>query len=75
MEIQPEESIDWLNRCVVGKIQKSDLDIERTKETCSNDLMENASIVHHTESIIEMQILCLLSLLAITFRWMESRNY
>ena len=75
VEIEPDEAIDWLNRVIVGKIIKADLDIERTKETSGNDLMENANIVYHTESIIEMQVACLLSMLAITYRWMDSRNY
>ena len=45
--------MDWINRCVVGKIVKNELDDERKSETNALDYMQNTSIVYHTESILE----------------------
>lgn len=59
--IKPEEANDWLKNCVVGKISKSELDLERNKETNALDMMQNSSIIYHMESLLEMQILCLVS--------------
>ena len=39
MEVEPEESLDWIRKCVVGKITKIDLDDERVDETNSLDIM------------------------------------
>lgn len=53
-EIEAENSHVWLRRCLVGKITKAELDDERMKETNSLDMMQNTSIIYHTESILEM---------------------
>lgn len=39
MEVEPTESLDWIRKCVVGKITKVDLDDERVDETNSLDIM------------------------------------
>lgn len=49
-----EDAPRWLKNCVVGRVSKKDLDDERMKETNSLDLMQNSSIIYHTESILEM---------------------
>jgi hypothetical protein len=53
-EMREEEAANWIKRCVVGRVTKRDLDDERMKETNSLDLMQNSSIIYHTESILEM---------------------
>lgn len=68
-EVPQEESIAWIKRCVVGNISKKELDNERMKETNSLDMMQNSSIVYHTESILEMQIACLISVYYLTQKW------
>jgi hypothetical protein len=44
---------------VVGNIRKAELDEERLLETNAMDMFCNSSIVYHTESILEMQIMML----------------
>jgi hypothetical protein len=60
VDVPLSEATGWVKRCLVGNIIKSDLDEERKKETNSLDLMQNSSIIYHTESILEMQIACLI---------------
>jgi hypothetical protein len=43
---------------VVGDIKKNQLDKQRQKETNALDLMQNTNFAYHSESLIEMQILC-----------------
>ena len=52
--VEPSESIVWIHKSIVGNITKEMLDNERIKEQSSNDLMQNTSIIHHIESILEM---------------------
>ena len=49
-----DEADEWLVRCVVGNIYKDDLDNERTNEINSLDLMQNATVFSHTESVMEV---------------------
>ena len=51
--IAKEDAQAWISRCVVGKIDKKELDDERKNETNALDYMQNTSIVYHTESILE----------------------
>ena len=53
-KITPEESPDWIIRCIVGNISKEDLDDERTSEINSLDLMQNSALINHADSILEM---------------------
>ena len=39
MEVEPDESINWVKKCVVGRITKVELDDERVFETNSLDVM------------------------------------
>lgn len=55
------EANSWIKRVIVGNISKSDLDEERLAETNSMDMFQNSSIVYHTESILEMQLISLIS--------------
>jgi hypothetical protein len=50
----------WIKNNIVGRISKKDLDTERIRETNVLDMMQNTSILSHPESIIEMQIACLM---------------
>jgi hypothetical protein len=65
----------WIKRCIVGSISKLDLDNERMKETNSLDMMQNSSIVYHTESILEMQMLCLITMVVLNQFWLEKKAY
>lgn len=58
--VSEEEATAWITRCLVGNIRKGDLDDERMNETNSLDMMQNSSIIYHTESILEMQFMCLI---------------
>lgn len=58
--VKPEDAQHWIKTCFVGCISKSDLDDERARETNQLDLIQNASILYHTESILEMQMGCLI---------------
>ena len=53
-QVTPENSQQWIKDCFVGNITKADLDDERARETNQLDLIQNASILYHTESILEM---------------------
>jgi hypothetical protein len=39
------------------------------------DMFQNSSIIYHTESILEMQILCLISIIFINNMWNDFRKY
>ena len=68
-DITKEESRDWIKSCMVGNITKADLDDERARETNQLDLIQNASILYHTESILEMQIACLVLCYLLDRQW------
>lgn len=57
---------------MVGKIVKKELDDERKSETNALDYMQNTSIVYHTESILEAQIISLLVCYSLNNRWTDS---
>ena len=42
MEVEPNQSIQLIEDCVVGGITKHELDDERAKETNSLDIMQNS---------------------------------
>lgn len=60
MEVDVDKSIEFVNRCVVGRITKAECDDERVEETNSLDIMQNSSIIYHMESVLEMQIAVLI---------------
>lgn len=70
-----EEADAWVKRVIVGNISKSDLDEERLAETNSMDMFQNSSIVYHTESILEMQIISLISVFVLYEFWKEQMQY
>jgi hypothetical protein len=67
----------WIKNNIVGRITKNDLDTERIRETNVLDMMQNTAILSHPESIIEMQIACLIFFFITNGRWesRESYNY
>jgi len=65
----------WVSRCLVGKITKAELDEERRKETNALDMMQNSSIIYHTESILEAQIISLIFCYVLTNTWDASLFY
>ena len=73
--ISPEKSIDWVKKNIVGNIRKHELDDERMKETNALDMMQNSSIIYHTESILEMQICLILAMLYLTDLWNIDKGY
>jgi len=75
MEVDPEQSINWVRKCVVGRITKNELDDERVIETNSLDIMQNSSIIYHMESVIEMQMLTLIFCYYFTDMWAEKQGY
>lgn len=58
--VRESEALDWMHRCVVGKITKERLDAQRQAEVNANDMMQNTSIIYHCESISGTQLLVLL---------------
>lgn len=57
--IEPIKAIRFIEENTVGGITKGELDDERIKEINGLDMMQNSSIVHHPESIIEVQIIAM----------------
>ena len=66
VSISEDEAGTWIKKCVVGKITKAMLDDERNGETNALDMMQNSGIIYHMESLLEMQVLCLLLSLSIS---------
>lgn len=58
--IPKERALEWIEDTIVGGINKDLLDQQRLKEINQLDLMQNTSIIYHTESILEMQFFCLI---------------
>lgn len=46
----------WLNDNLICHPRKKDLDGQRSSEIDTQDLMQNTSMLYHTESVLEMQI-------------------
>tara|TARA_B110000285_G_scaffold149011_1_gene166330 strand:- start:1029 stop:2306 length:1278 start_codon:yes stop_codon:yes gene_type:complete len=74
-EIDPKDAPNWLRKCLVGKLTKAQLDEERMKETNSLDMMQNTSIIYHTESILEMQIITLIACYILNDSWAHNFGY
>jgi hypothetical protein len=51
--VAKERAGDWLHRNVPGDICKDKLDFERFLEIQSQDMMQNSSIIYHSESVLE----------------------
>ena len=66
--VEPEHAHDWIKNNVVGRITQKDLDQNRHKEVNGLDMMQNSCIVYHSESILEMQIMCLIGMFIIEER-------
>jgi hypothetical protein len=74
-EVKSNDAIPWVKKCIVGNIRKHELDNERMRETNALDMMQNSSIIYHTESILEMQMCCLIAMIMLTEYWSDVRNY
>lgn len=74
-EVKPNNAQRWIKNCIVGNIRKFELDNERMKETNALDMMQNSSIIYHTESILEMQVCCLVAMILTTVYWSDKLNY
>lgn len=73
--VLPENAQHWIKTCFVGNISKADLDDERARETNQLDLIQNASILYHTESILEMQMGCLILCWFLDRQWSAYQGY
>ena len=60
---------------MVGRISKAALDEERARETNALDMHQNSSIVYHTESITEMQLITLVMCYVLHESYKEQLNY
>lgn len=60
--VKPYQAAAWLKNNVVGNITRDRLDKQRQKEVNTADLMQNTSLIYHSESVLEMQFLCLVTL-------------
>ena len=69
MEVDVDKSIEFVNRCVVGRITKAECDDERVEETNSLDIMQNSSIIYHMESVLEMQMAVLIMCFLYSKTW------
>ena len=63
--IDEDNATAWIKQNVVGRITKANLDQEKLSEMTELDMMQNQSIIYHTESIIEMQVILLLCVYAL----------
>ena len=52
--IEPKHATNFIETAIYGKITKTMLDDERVRELNAMDMMQNQSIIHHPESIMEM---------------------
>lgn len=73
--IEEDKATAWIKQNVVGRITKANLDKEKLSEMTELDMMQNQSIIYHTESIIEMQIGLLLFCYALNQLWEEPFKY
>ena len=55
------DAITWLEECTLTQVSKFELDEQRQNETNNLDQMQNTNFLYHPESLIEMQIICSLS--------------
>jgi hypothetical protein len=74
-EVKPHDSINWIKKCIVGNIRKHELDNERMRETNALDMMQNSSIIYHTESILEMQTCLIVAMILLTEYWKDTKGY
>lgn len=74
-KVTPNVAHKWIEDCIVGNIRKFELDNERMKETNALDMMQNSSIIYHTESILEMQMCCLIAMILLTVYWADKLGY
>ena len=74
-KVHQDDATGWIKRCLVGNIKKGDLDDERMNETNSLDMMQNSSIIYHTESILEMQFMCLILVVILHNSFKEKLDY
>lgn len=58
--VKPDEAAQWIRSNVVGDITKEMLDFARYNEVQTLDMMQNSSIIYHSESVLECQMLCLI---------------
>lgn len=58
--VPPDKAAAWLHRNIPGDIHKEKLDYERFLEILSLDMMQNSSIIYHTDSVLECQLMCLI---------------
>lgn len=52
--VEESEAEKWINECVVGGINKLRLDKQRNMEVNQLDMMQNTSIIYHSESMLEV---------------------
>lgn len=64
--VKPEAADKWVFENLKGMITKDDLDYMRYREINELDMMQNSSIIYHSESIIEAQIMVLVANYVIT---------
>ena len=57
--IEEEDAVEWIKTYLEGNIDKVQLDDQRHQETIGLDMLQNTNFVYHPESLIEMQIVCL----------------
>jgi len=63
--VLPVEAATWIEDNIIGGMTKEMLDEQRFKELNSLDMMQNTSIIYHSESILEMQLMSLMYILYI----------
>ena len=64
--IHEDLAVKWIENNIVGDITKEKLDDQRHQEITNCDMMQNTSIIYHMESVIEMQIMCLIFIMVNT---------
>jgi len=74
-DVPKSEATQWIQKCVVGKITKAELDDERVRETNALDIMQNSSIIYHMESVLEMQMACLVMCFVYSRIWAKGHKY
>lgn len=57
--VEEEDATEWIEKYVVGNIDKKQLDDQRLRESLGLDMLQNTNFVYHPESLLETQIICL----------------
>lgn len=51
--VEEEDATEWIEKYLIGNIDKVQLDDQRLKESVGLDMLQNTNFVYHPESLLE----------------------